>query len=123
MATPSSSGCTRTARLATPARGAASTTLRRTRSSLEPEAESLQLYTGSLYTHAMSEKKTVAVVGANGYAGGTAVQLLLRHPNVDLVRATSRSYAGQKLSTAVPGVESDLELVAEPDPGEADIVV
>jgi N-acetyl-gamma-glutamyl-phosphate reductase len=71
----------------------------------------------------MPEKKTVAVVGANGYAGATAVQLLLRHPNVELVRATSRSYAGQKLSAAVPGVDSDLELVAEPDPGDAEIVV
>jgi len=71
----------------------------------------------------MLEKKTVAVVGANGYAGATAVQLLLRHPNVELVRATSRSYAGQELSAAVPGVDSELELVAEPDPGDAEIVV
>ena len=71
----------------------------------------------------MLEKKTVAVVGANGYAGATAVQLLLRHPNVELVRATSRSYAGQELSAAVPGADSELELVAEPDPGDAEIVV
>jgi N-acetyl-gamma-glutamyl-phosphate reductase len=71
----------------------------------------------------MPEKKTVAVVGANGYAGATAVQLLLRHPHVELVRATSRSYAGQPLSAAVPGVGSNLELVGEPDPGSAEIVV
>jgi N-acetyl-gamma-glutamyl-phosphate reductase len=71
----------------------------------------------------MSEKKTVAVVGANGYAGAAAVQLLVRHPEVELVRATSRSYAGKKLSQAIPGVNNDLVLVADPDPGDAEIVV
>src|SRR5579864_3295620 len=71
----------------------------------------------------MSARKTVAVIGANGYAGATAVQLLMRHPEVELVRATSRSFAGQKLGDAVPGVDSDLELIADPDPGDAEIVV
>lgn len=71
----------------------------------------------------MSARKTVAVIGANGYAGATAVQLLLRHPEVELVRATSRSFAGQPLAAAVPGVDSDLELIADPDPGDAEIVV
>ncbi len=71
----------------------------------------------------MSAKKTVAVIGANGYAGATAVQLLLRHPLVELVRATSRSFAGRRLGAAVPGVDSDLELIADPDPGDAEIVV
>jgi N-acetyl-gamma-glutamyl-phosphate reductase len=71
----------------------------------------------------MPERKSVAIVGANGYAGATAVQLLLRHPHVEVVRATSRSFAGQKLSAAIPGVDCDLELVGEPDPGDAEIVV
>jgi len=71
----------------------------------------------------MSAKKTVAVIGANGYAGATAVQLLVRHPQLELVRATSRSFAGEKLGAAVPGVDSDLELIADPDPGDAEIVV
>src|SRR5258708_9716303 len=71
----------------------------------------------------MSAKKTVAVIGASGYAGATAVQLLMRHPGVELVRATSRSFAGEKLGAAVPGVDSDLELIADPDPGDAEIVV
>jgi N-acetyl-gamma-glutamyl-phosphate reductase len=71
----------------------------------------------------MADKKSVAVIGANGYAGATAVQLLLRHPKAELVRVTSRSFAGQKLGAAIPGIESDLELVGEPDPGEAEIVV
>jgi len=71
----------------------------------------------------MADKKSVAVIGANGYAGATATQLLLRHPHVDLVRVTSRSFAGQKLSDAIPGIDSDLELVGEPDPGDAEVVV
>jgi N-acetyl-gamma-glutamyl-phosphate reductase len=71
----------------------------------------------------MPSKKSVAVIGANGYAGATVAQLLLRHPYVELVRVTSRSFAGQKLSDAIPGIESDLELVGEPDPGDAEVVV
>ena len=71
----------------------------------------------------MAERISVAVIGANGYAGATAVQLLLRHPHVEVVRVTSRSFAGQPLSAAIPGIDCDLELAAEPDPGDADIVV
>ena len=71
----------------------------------------------------MSERIPVAIIGANGYAGATAVQLLLRHPRVEVVRATSRSFAGQPLSAAIPGIDCDLELVGEPDPGDAEVVV
>lgn len=43
-----------------------------------------------------------AVVGANGYAGMVLVQLLARHPHVELVRLTSRSYAGRPYSDVFP---------------------
>jgi N-acetyl-gamma-glutamyl-phosphate reductase len=66
---------------------------------------------------------SAAVIGATGYAGATAVQLLLRHPQVALTRVTSRSNAGQKMGAIYPGIESDLELHAEPDPGDAEVVV
>jgi N-acetyl-gamma-glutamyl-phosphate reductase len=71
----------------------------------------------------MPLKVSVAIIGANGYAGATAAQLLLRHPHVEVVRATSRSFAGQALSAAIPGIDCDLELVGEPDPGDAEVVV
>jgi N-acetyl-gamma-glutamyl-phosphate reductase len=71
----------------------------------------------------MTKKVSAAIIGANGYAGATAAQLLLRHPHVEVVRATSRSLAGQAVSAAIPGIECDLELVAEPEPGDAEVVV
>src|SRR5256885_11875704 len=44
----------------------------------------------------------VAVVGASGYAGEELVRLLLAHPEVDLVAATSRSVAGKSLAQVLP---------------------
>jgi N-acetyl-gamma-glutamyl-phosphate reductase len=44
----------------------------------------------------------VAVVGASGYAGEELVRLLLTHPHVDLVAATSRQLAGKSLSDVFP---------------------
>jgi N-acetyl-gamma-glutamyl-phosphate reductase len=43
-----------------------------------------------------------AVVGASGYAGEELVRLLLAHPQVDLVAATSRQFAGQTLGQVFP---------------------
>jgi N-acetyl-gamma-glutamyl-phosphate reductase len=47
-------------------------------------------------------KTKVAVVGASGYTGEELVRLLLAHPNVDLVAATSRQLAGQTLAEVFP---------------------
>jgi len=44
----------------------------------------------------------VAVVGASGYAGEELVRLLLAHPHVDLVAATSRQFAGKTLAETFP---------------------
>ncbi len=45
---------------------------------------------------------SVAVVGASGYTGEELVRLLLSHPDVDLVAATSRQLAGKSLADAFP---------------------
>jgi len=47
-------------------------------------------------------KAKVAVIGASGYTGEELVRLLLRHPNVDLVAATSRQLAGKTLAEVFP---------------------
>jgi len=47
-------------------------------------------------------KTKVAVVGASGYTGEELVRLLLAHPHVDLVAATSRSLAGKSLAEVFP---------------------
>ena len=47
-------------------------------------------------------KTKVAVVGASGYTGEELVRLLLGHPDVDLVAATSRQLAGKSLAQVFP---------------------
>jgi N-acetyl-gamma-glutamyl-phosphate reductase len=44
------------------------------------------------------ERTKVAVVGASGYTGEELVRLLLRHPQAELVAATSRQFAGKSLA-------------------------
>lgn len=48
------------------------------------------------------KKVKIAIVGASGYTGQELIRILLRHPGVELVCATSRQYAGQKLSDVFP---------------------
>jgi N-acetyl-gamma-glutamyl-phosphate reductase len=47
-------------------------------------------------------KAKVAVVGASGYTGEALVGLLLAHPDVDLVAATSRQLTGKSVSEVFP---------------------
>ena len=55
------------------------------------------------------KKVNVAVVGASGYMGEEVVRLLLRHPQVNLTRITSRTYAGQRIGQVFPRYyEADL---------------
>lgn len=46
----------------------------------------------------------VAIVGASGFVGGELLRILLGHPNVEVVAATSRSYAGKSLAAVHPHV-------------------
>ncbi len=48
------------------------------------------------------KKVKIAVVGASGYTGQELMRILLRHPGVELVCATSRQYAGQMVSELFP---------------------
>ena len=69
----------------------------------------------------------VAVLGAAGYAGGELCRLLLGHPRVRLVRAASRSHAGQRLDQVHRHLRGASELVlSEAEPGavleEVDVV-
>ena len=52
----------------------------------------------------MSSGLRVAVVGAAGYAGGELLRLLLGHPAVGEIVATSRSQAGKPISEAHPSL-------------------
>jgi N-acetyl-gamma-glutamyl-phosphate/LysW-gamma-L-alpha-aminoadipyl-6-phosphate reductase len=43
----------------------------------------------------MSERVKVSIVGASGYGGGELLRILLQHPDVDIVQATSENHAGE----------------------------
>lgn len=62
------------------------------------------------------------MAGANGYAGMTAVSLLARHPGVELVQLTSRSYAGKPYQEVFPLLELDGEFLPGPEPDGVQVV-
>ena len=68
--------------------------------------------------------KTVkaAVAGANGNAGMTLVNLLARHPGVQLRQLTSRSFAGKPYSDVFPLLDMIGEFRSEPDSDDLDVV-
>lgn len=59
---------------------------------------------------------SVAVLGATGYAGAIAAQLLYAHPAFELARVTARAEAGRRLDDVHPRTRVPLELERyEPD--------
>lgn len=68
----------------------------------------------------MTRIKT-AIVGASGYTGMELLRLLLTHPGVELVAATSRQQAGETIASVFPRFKGDaraeLQFIA-PDPNE-----
>lgn len=70
----------------------------------------------------MGKRVRVAVAGASGYAGMTAVSLLARHPDVELAQLTSRSFAGKPWSDVFPLLEQGGVFLAEPALDGIDVV-
>jgi len=70
----------------------------------------------------MGKRLKAAVAGANGYAGMTLVNLLSRHPGVELKQLTSRSFAGKPYASVFPLLELEGEFVYEPAPDGIDVV-
>lgn len=68
----------------------------------------------------MTRIKT-AIVGASGYTGMELLRLLLTHPGVELVAATSRQEAGKPIASVFPrfkgAASAELTFIA-PDPDE-----
>jgi N-acetyl-gamma-glutamyl-phosphate reductase len=56
----------------------------------------------------------VAVVGASGYAARELVQILLRHPGVKIVAATSRQDEAPRLDALHPSLAGRIDLACEP---------
>jgi len=64
-----------------------------------------------------------AVAGATGYIGMQCVELLSRHPNVELTRLLGRSAAGQRFDEVVPGSRVALTIEAGMDVDGVDVVL
>jgi len=68
----------------------------------------------------------VAVVGASGFAGALAAQLVQRHPHLELTAVTARSDVGRRLDHLYPRYRVAMELEAfDPDrvAGSADAAI
>ena len=65
----------------------------------------------------------VGVAGATGYAGAELVGLLLEHPSVQLTQVSSRRQAGRRHREVCRGSNCELELKAELDPGQLEVVI
>lgn len=65
-----------------------------------------------------------AVLGASGYIGGELLRLLLGHPRVTTVAATSRRLAGRRVDGVHPNLREHTDLVfTHPDsPGDCDVL-
>jgi len=62
----------------------------------------------------------VAVVGSAGFVGGELLRILLQHPQVEEVTATSRSRAGQPIADVLPALAAlTSDRFADLDPGAA----
>src|SRR3989441_4155436 len=70
----------------------------------------------------MGGRLKAAVAGANGYAGMTVVNLLARHPGVELVQLTSRSFAGTAYASVFPLLDLGGDFLPEPEPVGLDVV-
>lgn len=56
------------------------------------------------------KKVQIGIVGATGYTASELIQILLRHPHVELTRLTSRGDAGMPIDKVHPGLRQRLPL-------------
>ncbi|MCD6256632.1 N-acetyl-gamma-glutamyl-phosphate reductase [Candidatus Aerophobetes bacterium] len=50
----------------------------------------------------------ISVIGATGYAGAELVRLLIQHPEVEIDKLTSESFAGKRFSEVYPAIKCDI---------------
>jgi len=66
----------------------------------------------------MNSAHTINLVGGRGYTGSELLRLVAGHPNINLGIASSRSHAGQSISSACDGWPDDGSVFTQLEPGE-----
>ncbi len=68
--------------------------------------------------------RKVAIVGASGFVGGELLRILLGHPNVEIVAATSTQFAGRPVASVHPNLRrlTDLTFCGIDDLGGSDVL-
>ncbi|WP_426480216.1 N-acetyl-gamma-glutamyl-phosphate reductase [Chryseobacterium sp. R2ACT005] len=67
-------------------------------------------------------KKTVGIIGANGYTGSELIRLLAFHPHVTLSFLYSRSNSGTRISDLYPDLTAVCEMVLTDKPEDVDVL-
>lgn len=67
-------------------------------------------------------KKTVGIIGANGYTGSELIRLLAFHPHVTLSFLYSRSNSGTRISDLYPDLTAVCEMVLTNKPEDVDVL-
>lgn len=67
-------------------------------------------------------KKTVGIIGANGYTGSELIRLLAFHPYVTLSFLYSRSNSGTSISDLYPDLTTVCEMILTDKPEDVDIL-
>ncbi|HUR62007.1 MAG TPA: N-acetyl-gamma-glutamyl-phosphate reductase [Candidatus Thermoplasmatota archaeon] len=68
--------------------------------------------------------RTAAILGGSGYTGGELLRLLLQHPHIELLGATSQGHAGEPVHRSHPNLRgaTDLKFVPRNELPDADVV-
>ena len=64
----------------------------------------------------MSVSRTINLVGGRGYTGSELLRLIAGHPNMELGMASSRSHAGQSISSTCDGWPDDGRVFTQLEP-------
>lgn len=66
----------------------------------------------------MSNVRTINLIGGRGYTGSEILRLIAMHPQMDLALASSRSHAGEKISSTCEGWPDDGRTFTQLEPSD-----
>ena len=69
-------------------------------------------------TPGMNKPRVINLVGGRGYTGSELLRLIAAHPDMDLGMASSRSHAGEKISSTCDGWQDDGRCFTQLEPAD-----